>query len=72
LDLIKTLFLKRKENKAMNLKLNNLEAVAIMTSLQHYLKEVEKMGEEKGVKIEKKTLTGLISRLESMPPGEVQ
>jgi len=56
----------------MNLKLNNSEAVAIMTSLQHYLKEVEKMGEEKGVKIEKKTLTGLISKLESMPAGEVQ
>jgi hypothetical protein len=56
----------------MNLKLNNLEATAIMTALQHYLKEVEKMGEEKGVMIEKKTLTGLISRLESMPPGEVQ
>jgi hypothetical protein len=56
----------------MNLKLNNAEAIAILTSLQHYLKEVEKMGEEKGVKIEKKTLTGLISRLESMPAGEVQ
>jgi hypothetical protein len=56
----------------MTLKLNNLEAAAIMTSLQHYLKEVEKMGEEKGVKIEKETLKGLISRLESMPAGEVQ
>jgi len=55
----------------MNLKLNNSEEVAIMTSLQHYLKEVEKMGEEKGVQIEKKTLSGLISRLESMPAGEV-
>ncbi len=55
----------------MNLKLNNLEAAAIMTALQHYLKEVEKMGEDKGVMIEKKTLTGLISRLESMPAGEV-
>ena len=56
----------------MDLKLTNTEAVAVMTSLQHYLKEVEKMGEEKGVKIEKKTLTGLISKLESMPAGEVQ
>jgi len=56
----------------MNLKLNNSEAVAIMTALQHYQKEVEKMSEEKGVKIEKKTLMELISRLESMPAGEVQ
>ena len=56
----------------MDLKVNNSEAAAIMTALQHYQKEVEKMGEEKGVKIEKKTLTGLISRLESMPAGEVQ
>ncbi|HWR58513.1 MAG TPA: hypothetical protein VN328_06465, partial [Thermodesulfovibrionales bacterium] len=63
---------KRKEIKTMNLKLSNSEAVAIMTSLQHYLKEVGKMGNEKGVEIEKKTLTGLISRLESMPAGEVQ
>ena len=55
----------------MNLKLNNSEEVTIMTSLQHYLKEVEKMAEEKGVQIEKKTLRGLISRLESMPAGEV-
>ncbi len=54
----------------MNLKLNNSEEVAIMTSLQHYLKEVEKMGEEKGVQIEKKTVRGLITRLESMPTGE--
>jgi hypothetical protein len=54
----------------MNLKLNNSEEIAIMTALQHYLKEVEKMGEERGVKIEKKTLSGLISRLESVPGGE--
>lgn len=56
----------------MNLKLTNLEAVAVMTSLQHYLKEVEKMSEEKGVQIEIKTIKGLISKIESMPPGEVQ
>ena len=54
----------------MNLKVNNLEAAAIMTALQHYLKEVEKMGEEKGIKIGKETLSGLINRLESMPGGE--
>ncbi len=41
-------------------------------SLQHYLKEVEKMREEKGVQIEKKTLKGLVNRIESMPAGEVQ
>ena len=56
----------------MNLKLTNLEAVAVMTALQHYLKEVEKMGEEKGVQTEKNTVKGLISRIESMPAGEVQ
>jgi len=56
----------------MNLKLTNIEAVAVMTSLQHYLKEVEKMDEEKGVQIEKKTLIGIIKRIESMPAGEVQ
>jgi hypothetical protein len=55
----------------MDLKLTNTEAVAVLTSLQHYLKEVEKMGDEKGVQIEKKTLKGLISKLESMPPGDV-
>ncbi len=55
----------------MNLKLTNLEAVAVMTALQHYLKEVEKMGEEKGVETEKKTIKGIISTIESMPPGEV-
>lgn len=63
---------KREEITAMHLKLTNLEAVAVMTALQHYLKEVEKMGEEKGVQIEKKTVKGLISKLESMPAGEVQ
>ncbi len=57
---------------AMDLKITNLEAVAVMTSLQHYLKDVEKMGEEKGVQIEKQTLKGLITKLESMPAGEVQ
>jgi len=56
----------------MNLKLTNLEAVAVMTSLQHYLKEVEKMGEEKGVQIERNTLKEIISKIESMPAGEVQ
>ena len=56
----------------MNLKLTNAEAVAVMTSLQHYLKEVEKMSEEKGVQIEKNTIKGLIAKIESMPGGEVQ
>jgi hypothetical protein len=55
----------------MDLKLTNTEAVALMTALQHYLKEVEKMADEKGVQIEKKTLKGLISKIESMPTGEV-
>jgi hypothetical protein len=55
----------------MDLKLTNTEAVAVMTALQHYLKEVEKMADEKGVQIEKKTLKGLISKIESMPAGEV-
>jgi len=55
----------------MDLKLTNTEAVAVMNALQHYLKEVEKMGAEKGVEIEKKTLNGIISRIESMPAGEV-
>ena len=62
----------REEIMTMNLKLTNSEAVAVMTSLQHYLKEVEKMDEEKGVLIEKQTLKGLISKMESMPAGEVQ
>jgi hypothetical protein len=56
----------------VDLKLTNTEAVAIMTALQHYMKEVEKMGDEKGVQIEKKTVQGIISRIESMPAGEVQ
>lgn len=56
----------------MDLKLTNTEAVAVLTALQHYQKEVEKMGDEKGVLIEKKTIKGLISKLESMPAGEVQ
>lgn len=55
----------------MHLTLSNLEAVAVMTSLQHYIKEVEAMKEEKGVKIEKDTVNGLIRRMESMPAGEV-
>lgn len=56
----------------MDLKLSNMEAVAVLTALLHYQKEVEKMMDEKGVQIEKQTLKGLISRLESMPPGDVQ
>jgi hypothetical protein len=59
-------------DKAMHLNLSNSEAVAVMTSLQHYLKEVEEMKDEKGTKIEIDTVTGLIRRLESMPAGEVQ
>lgn len=55
----------------MDLKLTNLEAVAIMNALQHYVKELEKMAKEKGVDIEKKTVKGLINRIESMPSGEV-
>jgi len=46
--------------------------VAVMNALQHYLKAVEKMGDEKGVLTEKKTVQGIISRIESMPAGEVQ
>ncbi len=56
----------------MDLKLSNTEAVSVMTALQHYEREVGRMGEDKGVVIEKKTLLGLISRLESMPAGEVE
>lgn len=56
----------------MDLKLTNLEAVAVMNSLRYYLKEVEKMGDEKGVQIEKKTVKDLISKMESMPAGEVK
>jgi hypothetical protein len=55
----------------MDLKLTNLETVALMNALQHYLKAVEKMGDEKGVQTEKKTVQGIISRIESMPAGEV-
>jgi len=56
----------------MHLKLSNLEASAVMTALQHYLKEVEKMGQDKGTLTEKNTVKDLISKLESMPAGEVQ
>ena len=56
----------------MDLKLSNLEAVSVLTALQHYSKEVDKMPSDKGVEVEKKTLKGLISRLEAMPAGEVQ
>ncbi len=55
----------------MDLKLTNLEAVAIMNALQTYVKQLEKAPNEKGVEIEKKTVKGLISRIESMPSGEV-
>lgn len=55
----------------MDLKLTNLEAVAVMNALQDYLKHLEKVPAEKGVDIEKKTVKGLISRIESMPSGEV-
>ncbi len=55
----------------MDLKLTNLEAVAVMNALQNYAKVLEKMGEEKGVLTEKKTVNGLISRIESMPSSEV-
>jgi hypothetical protein len=61
----------RKEKKAMDLKMNNLEAVAVMNALQHYRKYLENAGDEKGVLIEKKTVKDLISRIESMPAGEV-
>ncbi len=56
----------------MHLNLTNLEAVAVMTSLQHYLKEVKEMKDEKGTRIEKDTVNRLIRKLESMPAGEVQ
>lgn len=56
----------------MDLKLSNLEAVAIMNALQHYSKALEKMPVEKGVQTEKETVRGIISRIESMPAGEVQ
>ncbi len=63
--------LDRKGEKSMDLKLTNLEAVAAMNALQNYVKVLEKMGEEKGVLTEKKTVKGLISRIESMPSSEV-
>ncbi len=56
----------------MDLKLSNLEAVAVMNALQHYSKTLQTMGDEKGVKTERETVKGLISRIESMPAGEVQ
>ena len=43
----------------MDLKLTNLEAVAVMNALQHYAKELEKSGNEKGVQIEKIPLRAL-------------
>jgi hypothetical protein len=55
----------------MDLKLTNLEAVAVMNALQHYVKELEKAGDEKGVQIERNTVKGLISKIEAMPAGEV-
>jgi hypothetical protein len=61
----------RKESKAMDLKLTGLEASAVMNALQLYLKDLEKAGEEKGILIEKKTVKGLILRIEDMPSGEV-
>jgi hypothetical protein len=55
----------------MDLKLNNLEVVAVMNALNRYMKELEQMTEEKGVNIEKKTVKDLILRMQDMPPGEV-
>lgn len=55
----------------MDLKLNNLEVVAVMNALNRYSKDLEKMGEEKGVNIEKKTVKDLLERMKDMPPGEV-
>lgn len=55
----------------MDLKLNNLEVVALMNALNRYAKELEKMADEKGVNIEKKTVKDLLQRMEDMPPGEV-
>lgn len=55
----------------MDLKMNNLEAVAVMNALQHYMKYLEKAGEEKGVLIEKKTVKDLLHKIEDMPAGEV-
>ena len=56
----------------MDLKLSGLEASAVMSALQFYLKDLEKSGDEKGIIIEKNAIKGLINRLEDMPPGEVQ
>ncbi len=61
----------KERGKTMDLKLTNLEAVAVMNALQRYAKELEKAGDEKGVQIEKGTVKGLISRIEAMPAGEV-
>ncbi len=55
----------------MDLKLSGIEAVSVLTALQHYQKEVERMSSAKGIEIEKKTLKDLINRLEAMPAGEV-
>jgi hypothetical protein len=62
---------KRKENRAMDLKLSGLEASAVMSALRLYLKDLEKSGNEKGILIEKKTVKDLVTRLEDMPSGEV-
>jgi hypothetical protein len=63
--------LKEKGEQTMDLKLSGLEAVAVMNALQLYLKDLEKAGDEKGILIEKKTVKGLINRIEDMPSGEV-
>ncbi|MEJ2683700.1 MAG: hypothetical protein P8Z71_04820 [Candidatus Sulfobium sp.] len=55
----------------MDLKLNNLEAVAVMNALTRYQKDLEKMGDEKGINIERKTIKDLLNRMEDMAPGEV-
>ena len=55
----------------MDLKMNNLEAVAVMNALRRYSDFLEKAGDEKGVQIESKTVKDLLLRLEDMPPGEV-
>jgi hypothetical protein len=55
----------------MDLKLTNLEAVAVMNALQRYIKDLDKAGDEKGVQIERKAVKGLIEKIESMPAGEV-
>jgi hypothetical protein len=60
-----------KERNLMDLKLNNLEAVAVMNALTRYQKDLEKMGDEKGINIERKTIKDLLNRMEDMAPGEV-